>query len=382
MIRKTAQRIFISLVLLSVGLVFPFNGMASATGALSHLSVSLSPSANPSSSSNYSIAFTTASAASLDEVDMQFATTPSGSLTVPTGLGIGSTTLGSTTGLGAGTWTYANSSGLAKITATAVEVGAATAVTIVLNTITNPSLNACGASVNGSSPAAQTNDTCFIRITTMTGSSVPVDVSNVSFTLIPAITASAEVDPSLTFNVTGVVASTTDNNNVVTTQTSTYAALPFGHENPGQTSVVEQQLAVISNAAYGYTVDMAMTSAMKDPSAADQIYPFNPTAGGNMTTLWSTAIAWSAPTGTPGSSSSSWLGANTDSTNVGGNWSSLTTAGTPLWGPVSTTYVPVSLSTTPDNGTQYTVGYEFETDAYQPAQTYTGTLNYTVVATY
>ncbi len=358
--------------LVIAGALLPLAPAFATSGTLTSKSVTLSNS-EPSTQSNYTFSFTTGSSATLNVIDFQYATTPSGGITVPTGLVLTSATLSTTTGIGTG-WSLASTSGgeLSITNATPQVVGGSTAVTVAFQTITNPQIGGASGCTEANSNA--NTGTCFARVATYTGTTTLVDSGSASYELVSPTTASVTVDPALTMVLAGLASGTVTSGGTLTA-TSTYNTLPFGNITANQSALAGQSVTVTTNALSGYTVSMAMTTGMTGTSGK-VLQPFEANSAS-----WATPVAWTAPTGsnltTPGSTTASFIGANTSDTRVSG-WSSPTGK----WAPVDSTYNTVDESTAPDNGTTVNITYQVETDVYQPADTYTGTLQYNAVATY
>jgi len=285
-------------------------------------------------------------------------------------MNIGSASIGSlSSNLGAqGNWTITNTQGSRTIkltTSSAVNLASNATVALSLGSIVSPAIGDC----NGGTVSAS-SDTCYVLITTKYTNST-VDTGAASFTVTATTTATATVDPSLTFTVAGVAA-TTATNGVTTTQASTYNTLPFGHFQATSSQIVAQALSVATNAQNGYYVYAAMTGVMTG-TYGSTISPFN------LSTAWDTPIAWTAPTGvTSGNGYNAFIGANTSDTRIGSGWASASAK----FSAINTTFNPVEFTNAPDNGTSVYVTYKMQTSVYQQADTYTGTLKYSVVPTY
>lgn len=322
-------------------------------------------------SSTHTLTFTHATASTIHEIRVQFATTPTGN-TKPTGLTLTGATLGTLVNLNAG-WTLNTSnaaSGLLLLqhTNSGEAVNAATAMTIPLQAITNSGIDDC----DGGSVAS--SDTCYVRIQTATATGAwdtnVVDSTTVTYTVIQQITVSATVDPTFTFVITPV------NNNtavggVTTSVSSTVTTLPFGNLTAGTPKYAAHRLNVTTNANGGYTVTMRMVDQMTGTYGANNIDPYAATGA-----TWSTPTVWTEPTGSTPNTDTGWIGANTTDADVSGFASA-------LFGPVNSTNNTVMSSTSSDNGSVAAhVVYAIEANVYQPADVYTGHLVYTATPTY
>lgn len=370
----TRKNKFLSLVL---AVVLSLNFMAVVAmlapgavqaGRLSNASDSLSdPRAGASSTHTFS--FTVDTSSTLQEIRLQFSTTATGN-SKPSGLDLTSATLGSLTNMDAG-WTLntgSAASGLLEIQHTngGEDLGAAV-VTIPIQAITNSGITDCQSSVSSS-------DTCYVQIQTSTTTGVwddsVVDETTVTYTVVQAVTVSATVDPSFTLVISSVGASTVVGG-VTTSAASTVTTLPFGNLTAGTPKYLAHGLNVTTNANSGYNVTMTMLSQMSGTYSGNNIDPFN---GTNVS--WSNPIPWTEPTGTSPNTDTGWIGAYTSDSDV-----SQFAAGE--FGPVNDTANTVMTSTSSDNGSSTVyVLYAIETNVYQPADSYTGTLVYTGTPTY
>ena len=403
---KTARKLLIALVALSLALLLNVPSNVDAA-ALTNESVSLS-NTSPTTSASYTFKFDIAQAVAITEVDLVFSNSATGGTVPPSGM---VTTAGTMTSGASGlniasytdTWAahFTNSGAsngtivLLDTTGTPTAPSAGGAATVVIGGITNPSQLSCHGNAT-----TETADTCFVQITTKNGATVE-DTGTATFTYQPSITASATVDPSLTFTVAGVASSSggdDPHNDITTSATSTYTQLPFGHILVGaaaNTYMVAQDLTISTNARNGFNVTMAATTPMTGSSSngSPAIGPF-----ATATSSWSSPAVWASPTGSNAQGSSANItlnagafGANTTDTHVTG-FGTHTTGGVAnaLWGPVNTTQNNVMQSTStcttgntcPVNADIQRVAYQIGVDAYQPADTYTGTIQYYATPTY
>ncbi len=321
-------------------------------------------------SSTHTFQFTVPSAGTLKSIRFQFATTATGN-SKPTGLNLENATLGALSNMD-GAWTLNTTnapSGLLSVqhTGAGQDLNGAI-VTIPFQTITNSGITDCDAGTASS-------DTCFVRIQTSTAvgawDTSVVDATTTTYTVIQAVTVSATVDPTFTFVISPVGASTAIGG-VTTTVASTVTTLPFGNLTAGTPKYAAHRLNVTTNANSGYTVTMRMETPMTGTYASNNIDPYAAPS-----TTWATPTAWTEPTGSVPNTDTGWIGAlSTDA--------DLTQFVTPAtFGPVNNTNNNVMRSTTSDNGiTGVHVAYAIEANVYQPADVYTGTLVYTATPTY
>jgi hypothetical protein len=335
---------------------------AQLTGAKSSLSDS-----RPATSSTHTFSFTASTTATLREIRFVYATTASTGTTKPNGLTTTTGTLGTLVNLNAGWSLDASSDGTLRVqhVGAGQSITSGTTISIPINSITNHAIDDCQAGGDASS------DTCFVRITTYSDlGSTSVDTTIVTYTVVEAVTVTARVDPTFTFVVAAVGASTV-NNAITTSAASTYSTLPFSNLTAGTPRYLAHKLNVTTNSNSGYSVTMKMLSQMAGTYSGNNIDPF---ASGSVS--WSAPAAWAEPTGATANTNTGWIGANTTDTDI-----SQFDSGE--FGPVESTANTVMSSTTSDNGnTSIYVTYAIEANVYQPADTYTGTVVYNALPTY
>jgi hypothetical protein len=338
--------------------------------------------------SSYTISFDAASTSNVGRIDFQYANTASGA-TLPNTLTTTSATLTSINinGSPSAGWSLANTTNgfLSLTNSTPVAVTATQPIVIVLGNITNNSTTS-----GTQCDSVSNSDSCWIQITDFTASngSTPVDSTTVTYTVITSVSVTATVDPILLFTVSGVTNSNISTNDAhatgtdsgIQTTTSTATALQFGHVTVGVSKVAQQKLQVETNANNGYDVYNKFTGTNAMIGSANSSNNIDPYTGGGAT--WSSPTAWTTdPTGSAASVDSGWIGVRTTNGGVSGF------GGDDLYGPPvvsdSLTGNKVMHSTIPDIGTSGTyVSYKIRVNANQPADAYTGTVVYNVVANY
>lgn len=392
---------------LSLSTAFTLSGFGMATSAyaapLTESRVQMSDSRG-AVASDHTVTFKVASTTSIKGFRLTYANRASGSVVIPgTGAGAwagGSATLTSVTvnGTPNAGWsidvTQAASDGRIFVVK-AGGSGALVAGDEVAVTIANITNNTATISGGNECDTVANSDTCYVRIethssevlATMNGGGSLIDSSVASYTVISAVTATATVDPSLTFTVGSVNSGsiTTNDTNAVCANsvTSTATTLPFGNLGVGISAnrCAQHSLTVATNANFGYDVYLkflgaaAASNMMVGTISGNNIDPYTGTYG--------TPTAFSAdPTGTAANVNTGWLGVRT--TDIGGFGTS-----NYHYGPtVNATALPGDIVMTkngPDLGAagdvRY-VTYKIAVNALQPADTYTGTAQYNIVAKY
>lgn len=350
--------------------------------------------------STHKIDFRVALTTDIKSIKLEYRIKPSGTATVPLSLATTSAllpgsddtiTVNSTASTG---WTNTKSTPGELLISKAGGTGALTTgnpISISLSAITNNSSVASGSNVE--CDAVANSDTCYILISTYAndnGTSL-IDAGVATYTVITGTTVTATVDPSLTFTVAGITTLTainTNDSNAACTGAdvaATSTSIPFGNITVGVSKCGQQSITVGTNAQLGYKVyhkfvgTAPASDMMVGTNASNNIDPY---ANG---ATWAIPTAFSAaPTGSA-NVDSGWFGARVVTP---GNMS-------PGIGQFATSnfYAPPAVTanlgnlvmdkTTPDSGNSPTyVTYKILAGASQPADSYTGTMVYNVVATY
>lgn len=326
-------------------------------------------SSRPNVPSSYTFAFTHTSAATIRKFTFDFCKVASGATTCPSAITTGSVA-GATRGtldtdLGTATdWGVTVSSKVITLynNSAPVVINAGTGLSVQFTSITNSLLTeACDAAAS---------DTCYVWVKSYDDTDAIIDTGVVTYTIVEEVQVTAKVDPTFTF-VVSPVGATTATNGVTTSVASTSTTLPFGSLQPGTPRYVAHALAVTTNTASGYTVTATMITPLTGILGVNNIDPY-PSA-------WTSATAWTQPTGSTPNDNTGWFGGNTNDTDVVG-WTG-TTAG--LFGGISSTAVNVSEKANSDNGATPTlVTYALGVNVYQPSDFYTGTLVYNALPRY
>jgi hypothetical protein len=264
---------------------------------------------------------------------------------------------GTITGMTNGSWTmYNTNDGAPQVEfSTGEAIGASTAVTIPINTLTSPT--------SASTYYAQI--TTYNTLSTHTCSGA-VDTITVAWATTSGITASVSVDPSLTFSV-GAVNSTQTVNSDTTTVTSTATTIPFGTVAGNAVGIAAHDLTVSTNAAGGYTVYASYSGQLTDGAA----HTIADASGTN-----------ASPATFAASTTTSAFGYTTESTTLSGTasrfastkYAKFTTSGAEIAGNAASAG-PVASETT-------RVGYKVAISNVQPPGTYTTTVGLVATPTY
>jgi hypothetical protein len=337
---------------------------------LLNLRLSLGDS-RPTTSNTHTFQFTHQTSTTIRQVSFSYCTAPSGvadACTKPASLVTTSATKGTLTGLTDGSWTLdATVDGVPVLNHT----GAGQSVAAIWSSmhrfqaITNHAIDNC-------QPGGDTSsDTCYVRVRSYTalGSGL-VDEGIVSYTVVSAVTVSARVDPSFSFVVEGVL-SNVATNGLTTSVGTTFNTIPFGNLTAGIPKYAAHALRVTTNTQSGYTVSARLLTQLTGNYTMNNIDPF--------IAPWGTPTSWTAPTGTTPNDNSGWIGANTSDTDVAG-WD----AGSAKFGTVTTAqaYTVMQASGSDNGSVPVFVTYAIEANVFQPADTYSGILQYNALPTY
>lgn len=368
---KPAQKL-VSLLFFVIFLAFATKPAEAAQILNAKLTLSDS---RPAISATHTFIFTHQTSATLKQISFKYCTQPSAlndACGTINGLDTTTGTKGTVTGLTNGSWTLDASSvagnPLLNNTGAGESINANTVITVPMESILNHAIDDCQAGGDTSS------DTCYVRIRSYTGLGTGlIDQGIVSYTVVAAVTVSARVDPSFTFIVESVDSATV-HSDITTSTASTFSTLPFSNLTAGTPKYVAHSLRVTTNTQSGYTISMKMLESsgaiLRGNYTSNNIDPF--------IANWSTPTTWTEPTGTTPNDNTGWIGANTTDTDVSG-W------GTPSqkFGTVSSTAYTVMQSNSSDNGaTPVYVTYAIEANVFQPADTYSGTLQYNALPVY
>jgi len=208
------------------------------------------------------------------------------------------------------------------------------------------------------------------------------DSGTMRVAIVDEVVVSASVNASLQFTVTGMAggSSLLQGSPTTTAAVTTATTLPFETLVSGTSKTLAQDLAVITNAANGFTVTVEQTGALQS-TLGDDIDGF---INGSDT---ETPTAWQGPSGLVADENTygHWALTSNDATTT--RASEFTDAGD-LWVSGSTTPIVVMGHTGPSDGATEgegltRVGYQIEISALQEAgDDYTTSLRYIVTPTF
>lgn len=300
-------------------------------------------------------------------IKFEYCTTASGTCTMPTGLVSTSATLGAQTG--ATGFTIVNTTnGAPYITRTAAAVTAGTAVTIRLDTVTNPT----------GAPG-----TFFVRMNTYASIDTTggvTDFGTVAASTAQQITLTGTMPESLIFCTGGTISTT---GGVPDCSTATSGSVTFNQEfSPATTSTTTSQMAASTNAGFGYAITV---SGATMSSGANTIAGIS--AGSGSTSVKGTGQFGLNLRANTTSAAVPAFGADVAAASNGTNFKA-----NPLTGYNAVdTFKFVSGNTVADSSNGgagptdaqiYTASYIVNVAGSQPAGTYTTTLTYVCTATF
>lgn len=250
---------------------------------------------------------------------------------------------------------------IASSTAVSIEIGTnATFGTAGTNRITNPSSSGSFELSIGGTMADSGTTRVFI---------------------IDDVVLTASVDSTFTFTISGVASGSSVNGSPTTTATTTTAtALPFGALTPNVSKTLAQNLAVVTNAANGFSVTVIEDQNPTSATGAD----IDLFSNGATT---STPIAWTTPTNTL---NQEWTYGHIGITTEDATLSGVTPDkfGTDLWAGNFNAPLEVFYNNGPSDGVSANqgttrVGYQIEIDSLQESgNDYTNTLTYVATPTF
>ncbi len=343
-----------SLILIATLAVVLGNNRANAA-ALTAGTVTQSDS-RPSTSSTYTMDFSTVTTSATRCIKMVFATTTTGT-TVPNNM---TTTGAAFSGTSdyiptPASWTTtATVNGTVTLTyATGETPASASNRTVVLTGITN------GDTVN---------TPYYLQFSTFGNTdcaTTPLDTATLAFVFVNGQVVTVTVDPSLTFSL-ALVASSQAVNGATTTIASTTSTVPFGRVTSSANAIAAHDLTVSTNSGTGYTIYTRYTGTLA--SGTPTIDDFS---GSNGTPATFTAA------GTEG------FGYTTNDTSLsGGTPDRFTSSGGNKWAAFTTSNAEVAYSATAASSQTTRVGYQVGISNTTEALTYTTTVIYTVVPLY
>jgi hypothetical protein len=335
--------------------------MPTLAANLTSASVLLSGS-RPSNTATYTLQFKAGTAGAVRCIIQTFTTTATGS-TAPTGMSASSGTLGTLTAL-TGTWALAGGQAANVIKVSASDgdtLDTTTTYAIPVNTVTNSSAEG----------------TYFDKVQTYSDEActTAVDSATLILRIQTGVTVSATVDPTLTFNLTGIAAAGTYKasetpSTVDTGCTDSATAVSFPSSMVADTNYsCAQSMSIATNASNGYQVTLrgTHTSGNFMKSSVGEIT--------NQTGSNGSPAAWPATTGqtafgyTSDDAALSNTGDGVGRFNAADKWAPI---------PISTSPAEVAYNSAATNGDTVNVGYRMRFAATTKAGTYSGTVVYVV----
>lgn len=107
-----------------------------------------------------------------------------------------------------------------------------------------------------------------IRLSTKQADHDVIEMADVMVAIVSTVTVSATVNSSLTFAISTVASSTNVNGVLTTSSTTNMTQIAFGDLTTLATSTIAQQLAVTTNAAYGYSVTVQQNQDLRTGNGA------------------------------------------------------------------------------------------------------------------
>lgn len=329
----------------------------SYAGTFSPRKVTISDSRAGNTSTTYDFAFTTTVTTSIKQIDFKFCTQAGAwtdTCTAPTGFTAASGARGSDNIAGTGRTDSSPAANQFRTVITTPATQSTQAVTYSLNTITNPTT---------------TNTSFFARIITWSDTgTTEIDSGTTAFATLTttSMAVSATVLENFTFAIAGVTSGGTVNG-ATTNVTSAAATIPFGTLVASTPNIAAHDVTVTTNAASGYAVTTKGTASPLLVSGSQNIDEFSGT--------YATPTTWSEPAGTAASVNTGYFGYTTEDTDYSGFQSN-------KWAGSETTARAIVSSSTGVSAQTVRIGWQAETNAIQPAGSYTGTIVLVATPTY
>jgi hypothetical protein len=348
------------LLVVAASRVLWVSAVASA-GALSNASVSLSDVQPAQGSVNYTFNFTVSNSTPLKSFRAQICTASTGNCVTPLGFSAASATLaGQPVGYGDSSgWVNDSVTGSLQIKNSTSVAAPTGSQQIVFSDVTNPS----------------SDTTYFIRLSTYSDDSYAtvVDSATVSFVVVAAVTVSLTIDPTLSFNVTGLPASAVYKGSLSTSNVcnDTATSVTFGSPLLPLSANTDydcgQTLTTSTNADSGYQV------TVKSLTPGDVLK--NGTAS---IANWTGTNA--APTATPNSEAELFGYTTNDNRLVG--VSTRFTSSDNLFAGLTDSDAEIAHSVTSVANDEVNIAYRLRFTVFSAAGTYTGKVVYTCTPTF
>ena len=207
------------------------------------------------------------------------------------------------------------------------------------------------------------------------------DVGDAQVAIISAVTTTATVGASLSVTVSLVAASVLCNGATTSIET-TSSTVPFSALTVNADKIGAHSISVSTNAVEGYTGTIEWTTGTGEEdgldSNANNIDGFDKSAASN-----ASPQAWAAgdnPSGVAANANSGWYGYTTNDATLSGTPDRFTSAGGDKWAPFNSAPYEVAYDAGAVNAQVTCVGHKIEVNAFQPAGTYTGTVEYVYTA--
>lgn len=368
--RLPVRQVRYILILVLAATLVPAGSTLAAT--LTSASVSLSDPQPGQTGVSYTLSASSVTNSGIQCIKAVFATTASGD-TAPTGWS------GASGSVTASSSTLVNSSGSGWSLATSDGIGSSGQKNIWDYThsgaVTPSTLSGASFVMAGITNSTIADTAYYLQFSTYDNTdcvSSPVDNVTIAFINTNGSTLSMTVDPTLSFSVNSMGASTSCDG-ATTTAASTATTIPFGTVTSASNGVVCQDLAASTNATHGYTIYLRYTG--KPTSGANTLADL----GGG------TPVPNSAPTAFTAAGTESY-GYSTDDSTLGTgttdrftNYDSLGHQG---WAAASTSNAEIGYESAGVTATHYHIAHQVGVATTSYPGTYSTTIIYTCTPVY
>lgn len=366
--RAIARRVYLFIITtsLAVALIPPIGSVEAAqitSRSLTLLAGASAGGSDPGGVVNHAFNFTVPTSTAIQSIGFLYCTTASGTCATPTGLVTTTAALGTvSSGLSGFTLTNTTNANPYISSATAYTPAASTALSVQLNTITNPTA---------------TNTTFYVRISTYSGATetgTVVDTGTVAASTANPVILTGVMPESLIFCTGGTVSETSG---IPDCSTATSGAVSFNQLfSPTATSIATSQMAASTNANHGFNITVNGTTLQSGSNSITAIASATTSATGtsqfgmnleaNTTPTVGSAI-------TPASDGANYRGQALTGYNTVNNYEF--NSGNSV---ANSAYTAAG----PTDAQIYTVSYIVNVPGNQAAGTYTTTLTYICTATF
>lgn len=327
-------------------------------GTFSPRKVTISDSRAGQTANTYDFAFTASISTAIKQVDIKFCNEAGAftdTCTAPSGFVVTATSRVSDNITGTTRTDSAPAANQFRTVVTTPATQSPLAITISLNTITNPTTP---------------NTTYFARIITYSDTgTTTIDSGTTAFAILTStsMAVTATVLENFTFSIAAATSGNVNGQAITVTSGTSASTIPLGTLAVGSSSVAAHDVTVSTNAGSGYQVTVKSLAVPPLVSGANDIDSFTGTYG--------TPTTWSAPAGTTANTNTGFFGYTTEDTDFSAFQSN-------KYAGFETTPRAIVSNATGVSSQTTRIGWQAQVNAVQPAGAYTGTVILVATPTY